>query len=300
MATIIDKHVLSENKMAISKSKHQEDVADEHSIATAITHSNPTTQFLLASKLITHAPDAGLNPLVDAAAYLFSLMGKLKHIKSYRNLAKLSAELIQEIQNFQESAKTYSYTTQSISEYIPVTCYALCVTLDDIISNTSWGSEGRWDEHSLLVAFNQDSISRESFFIILERLIRDPALYIDVMEFMYVCLSLGFKGHYNHSAFDRDQLEQITNSLYKRIRAHRGDFSKTLSPFHIKPRAQPANQSRKNSGPWLSILLSCSFIAILVIGAKLLLDFNSNRLTQRLIQTENLIPYEINNQFVKS
>ena len=66
----------------------------------------------------------------------------------------------------------------------------------------------------------------------------DPNIYIDVMEFMYICLSLGFgmrKQHDSHE-FNQEQLERVTHSLYKRIRAYRGNFSKVLSPVSIKQR----------------------------------------------------------------
>ncbi len=279
-----------EEEQVIAPAKEEE--IDEPSIATAITHYNPTTQLLLSSKLIPHTPEAGLNPLVDSAAYLFSLMGKLKHIKSYRNLNKLRSELINEIENFQENAKAFCYNTEYVTEYIPVTCYAICLTLDDIISETPWGGEGRWDQYSLLTAFNQDSISRESFFIILERLIRDPALYIDVMEFMYICLSLGFKGHYSRATFNHEQLEQIINALYKRIRAYRGDFTKTLSPFIIKPRAAKTQTTFKKIPVWAIVTASAVIILALFAGTRVLLEHSSNQVFDNLIQTEKSVSYE--------
>jgi type VI secretion system protein ImpK len=61
---------------------------------------------------------------------------------------------------------------------------------------------------------------------------------------MYICLSLGFKGNYRSTEYNKTQLEQITNSLYKHIRAYRGDFSKTLSPFPIKSSAPPATTTQ--------------------------------------------------------
>jgi type VI secretion system protein ImpK len=249
-----------------------EDDFDEPSIATAITHFNPTTQLLLSSKLIPHTPDAGLNPLVDFAAYLFSLMGKLKHIKTYRNLSKLRDELIHEIGKFQENANAFFYNTEYVTEYIPVACYAICLTIDDIISETPWGNGGRWEKYSLLTAYNQDSISRESFFIILERLVSDPEQYIDVMEFMYLCLSFGFKGQTTRAIFNHEQLKHIVNSLYKRIRAYRGDFTKTLSPYSIKPRAAKPEPTRKKIPVWAVIAASAALILVMYAGTQRVLN----------------------------
>jgi len=296
MITIIeDKQAYNGTRLKEAKyHPAEDDTTGIESIENAMTHYNPTTQMLLSSKIVTHTPDAGLNPLVDAAAYLFSIMGKLKHTKKQRDLGKLKEELLKEIEAYRENAKTYSYKSELLDEYLPVTCYALCVTLDDIIASMPWGNEGRWDEHSLLVAFNQNGISRESFFLILEHLIRDPAQYIDVMEFMYICLSLGFKGHYNSSTLDHDHLEQIINALYKRIRAFRGDFSKTLSPFLIKSRTlHPAPP--KKMPTWLVVLLACNVIVVLFAGAKYFLDISSNKVYQNLNRTEKATAYELHN-----
>jgi type VI secretion system protein ImpK len=284
---VIDRETLPENSLH----ENEEEVSStEVSIANALTHFNPTTQQLLSSKIMLHTPDAGLNPLVDAAAYLFSIMGKLKHIKSYRRLDKLSAELTQAIEDFQQNA--FVGNSEYMAEYIPVACYALCVTLDDIIANTQWGGQGQWDKYSLLASFNQASISRDSFFIILERLISDPEHYIDLMEFMYICLSLGFKGHYNHSTFDHEQLEQIINALYKRIRAYRGDFSKILSPFIIKPRVTSTPSFMHKIPIWLVTLLSINIIIGLFAGARYLIDISSTQTYQNLSGTEKLVPNE--------
>lgn len=267
--------VVNRQEVIERKDNSKEDTSlVEQSIVNALTHTNPTKQLLLTSKPLFHRPEAGVNPLVDAAAYLFSIMGKLKHIKSYKNLARLHKELIEEIENFQETLRTYSYSMENLAEYIPISCYALCMTLDDIILNTLWGSQGRWDEYRLVFSFSDQPLSHENFLIILERLVRDPAIYIDVMEFMYICLSLGMGYKYQHqvSGFNNEQLEQILQSLYKRIRAHRGNFNKILSPYSIKP---PTVMPREEKMPgWLMILITTSFFLGLFAGAKYLFDIN--------------------------
>ena len=201
MITVSDER-LSENTSPL------EPLRPQSNLLATVSENAP--QLIAAGKFAIHHQKSGLNPLVDAAAYLFSIMGKLRQLKSYRHLSKLRKELIDEINQFQEVVKAQQYS----SEYILVSRYALCATMDDIIANTPWGSQGQWEAHSLLAAFNQEALSQERFFIILERLVKDANLYIDVMEFMYICLSLGFKGQYRSTEFNQNQLEQITNALY--------------------------------------------------------------------------------------
>lgn len=242
---------------------------------------------LLTNKFVTHHPKSGLNPLVDAAAYLFSIIGKLKQLKSYRHLNKLQKELILEINHFQDAAKAHNYS----SEYILVSRYALCATLDDIIANTLWGSQGQWDTYSMLAVFNQEAMNHDRFFVILERIIKDTAQYIEVMELMYICLSLGFKGNYRSTEFGNSQLEQITNSLYKRIRIHYGDFNKALAPYPLK--TPPLPKTTQNGMPlWIVMLLTMTVILVVFIGLGYLLDTISNQAYQELMHIGNSLLYE--------
>jgi type VI secretion system protein ImpK len=251
-----------------TQSSHQSD-----SSINNVKNLNASSQLLLPSRVITHHRIAGLNPIVDAAGYLFSVIGKLKHIKSYRQLNKLQAELIQEITTFQEAVKNLGYN----SEYSIVCQYVICATFDEIISNTSWGSQGQWNSYSLLNAFNQDTQHQDKFFTILERAIKEPVLYIDLMELMYLCLSMGYKGQYRATEHSQYQLEQITNGLYKHIRAYRGSFSKTLSPTPLKLHKSSAKiaPQRQSSLGFICIVTACVIMTIF-ISLGYLMDVISN------------------------
>lgn len=275
------------NKTPLSQAAHAKKAPIKPSSPSNPATPNKNNQLLLPSKFIAHHPKAGVNPLVDAAAYLFSIIGRLKQIKSYRHLSRLQKELIEEINNFQETAKSRGYS----SEYVLVSRYALCVTLDDIIMNSPWGGQGQWDTFNLLAVFNQEAFNQDRFFIILERIIKDPALYIDIMEFMYICLSLGYKGSFRSSEFSNNQLEQITHLLYKHIRAYKGDFTKTLSPFPIHGAA--TSQPEVRSTPIvLIVLVTITIILSLFVGLSYMLDTISNQTYQELMQIGKTLLYE--------
>lgn len=241
---------------------------------------------VLQSNSAAHHPKAGVNLVVDAAGYLFSIIGKLKDLTSYRQLGKLQKELIQEVETFQASLQSHGYN----AEYIIVTRYILCAALDDIIANTTWGAQGQWDSHNLLAAFNQDMQHQDKFFTIMERAIKEPAVYIDLMELMYICLSMGYKGQYRSTEHNQYQLEQITNSLYKHIRAYRGSFSKTLSPTPLKT-AKPTAASVKGKTSYLLIFFvtACVIMAIF-IGLGYLMDVISNEPYEHISPVESSTP----------
>lgn len=252
---------------------------------------------LAPRRIILHHPKAGLNPISDAAANLFSLSGRLKQFKNYRHLSKLHQELMQEIQAFQNAAKTQGYS----SEHILVSRYALCATLDDIIKNTSWGSQGQWDQYSLLTAFHPDTVNPDRFFVILERIIKEPALYIDILELMYICLSLGFEGPYRSAVanpetyhadhYNNFQFERIIQGLYQQIRAYRGDFHKSLSPYLLRP-IPPARKTNKTpSLGWTLLLMSC-FVLIIMSGLGYSLGTMITQIDQDLKQIGKSSLYE--------
>lgn len=281
----------SSNEIIINKKRTPEITPASHVKQNSIAHKKeqgPVKQLLLPGKFISHHPKAGINPLVDSAAYLFSAVGKLKQLKSYHHLNQLQKELIDEINQFQDNAKTHGYSP----DFILVSRYALCVTLDDIISNTGWGSQGQWENYRLQMVFNNnESPNYERFFLILERIAKDPALYIDLMEFMYICLSLGFKGIYRATEFGNNQLEQITDSLYKHIRSQHGNFSKILSPFPL--RLAPTSKINTTKNPLWGILgITAVIILAIFIGLGYMLNSISNQAYQELTHIGKSMLYE--------
>lgn len=270
---------------------------DEHLLDKNAASTKPSFQApLIPPRIIIHHPKAGLNPIVDAAANLFSIIGRLKQLRSYRHLSKLQQELVQEIQSFQNTAKAQGYS----SEHILVSRYALCATCDDLIQNTAWGSQGQWDQYSLLASFHPDTTSADRFFIILERLIKEPALYIDILELMYICLSLGFEGPYranlSHSEqFNYFHFENLIQGLYQQIRAYRGDFQKNLSPYFIKPPQPPKSSSKTSSLGW-SLLLSSCFILLVLSGLGYSLGTMLTQINQDLKQIGTSTLYETHTQ----
>jgi type VI secretion system protein ImpK len=254
-----------------------------------VTTLTPSTTLLLPKRIVTHSPKSGINPLVDAASYLFSVLGKLKQAKSYRHLAKLQTELIQEVNLFQETIKQHGYHV----EHIVVYRYVLCATIDDIITNTSWGSQGQWDNHSILNAFNQDTQHQDKFFNIMERAIKDPALYIDLMELMYICLSMGYKGQYRITEHSQYQLEQITNNLYKHIRAYRGNVSKTLSSIPLKaPKPTTKTALQSSSSPLFIFFVTACVVMTIFVSLGYLMDVISNEAYKNISQIQSAVSHK--------
>jgi type VI secretion system protein ImpK len=241
---------------------------------------------LLASRSILHHPHAGLNPLVDSTAHLFTLIEKLKHCKSYAQLTQWQKELKQEVHRIQETTQ-HHYST----DYAMICLYIICVTIDDLVSHSVW--ERQWQRHRLLTAFHQDTEQPFTFFTILERITQEPTHYIDLMELMYICLSMGYKGSYHTAAQGQQQLEQMKHHLYQHIRAYRGHTSQSLSALPRKTPILFIKTKPHNAGSlfYIFIVTAC-LIMIIFVSLGYLMDRMTNESYSRLSTIENTISHE--------
>ena len=134
----------------------------------------------------------GLNPLVGMATTLLSEIVRLKHSHQSEDLYLLKERLASEIKLFEHRALQES----ADSGQVMGARYVLCTALDEAVVTTPWGNESEWSQMSLLSSFHNETFGGEKFFILLDRLARNPVKHLDMLELMYVCLSLGFEGKY--------------------------------------------------------------------------------------------------------
>jgi type VI secretion system protein ImpK len=168
----------------------------------------------------------GLNPLMASASELVALLGELRHTVRVQNPNQLRTQVVTAIKQFENTANSKGVP----SDVILSARYILCTAIDEAVLNTPWGSEVGWSRASLLSTFHNETFGGEKVFMILERLQGAPAKYLDLIELIYVCLSLGFEGKYKLDPRGRDQLEIIRDNLSRIIATQRGDFDRDLSP----------------------------------------------------------------------
>lgn len=170
-----------------------------------------------------------VNPLIASASALFSIATTLMQVTTLPDPSKLHQDLAHEIRAFETNAHKEGYR----SNVILAARYVLCSFIDEILlnadwANTEWANSNIWKQQTLLQTFHDEDWGGERFFVILERSYEDPKLYIDLLELLYICLSLGFSGKYEQREHGQAELTQITDQLYKFIRQERGEFFKSL------------------------------------------------------------------------
>jgi len=168
---------------------------------------------------------AGLNPLVRAANAMLALVVPLRFVPTPPDMEVLRERLTQEMRVFEAAARA----SHADAETVAAARYALCTFLDETISSTPWGG-GVWNSRSLLVAFHNEAWGGEKFFLILQRLSQDPRANLDLLELMYLCLSLGMQGRYRVLDRGQEQLATLRERLLLMIHRQHGPREQDLSP----------------------------------------------------------------------
>ena len=166
----------------------------------------------------------GLNPLVQAASPVLLLMGGMRGA-SAMDVAGLRRHVLEEIRRFEEQARGAGVR----NEIVLAARYALCAGMDEAVLSTPWGSQSEWAQHPMLVALHREAWGGEKFFEMLDRISVDPARHIDLMELQYLVLALGFTGKYQMIERGHEQLADLQQNLYRKIRSVRGPAAKELS-----------------------------------------------------------------------
>jgi type VI secretion system protein ImpK len=85
-----------------------------------------------------------------------------------------------------------------------------------------------------LSSFHGETWGGEKFFAVLERMLREPATHLPLIELLHVCLLLGFEGRYRRVERGQNRLGEIQAETARVIRAQKGAFEPELSP-HWRP-----------------------------------------------------------------
>lgn len=167
----------------------------------------------------------GLNPLVNTASMLIAVFYKTRQSVSHPNVGGLHQQLVSSIRQFEANAKSKNIKPETVL----AARYILCAALDEAVLNTPWGAESAWTQRTLLSMFHNETNGGEKFFLLLDRMKEYPAENLDILELMYILLSLGFEGKYRVVSRGRDKIEQIRDELFRVIRMNRGDHERALS-----------------------------------------------------------------------
>ena len=149
-----------------------------------------------ASGILAH----GLNPLAQAASPLLLLAAQVRDSVTHVDVGALRRHALEEMRRFEDQARGAGVAHETVL----AARYTLCAGIDEAVLATPWGNQSEWAQHPLLVALHREAWGGEKFFDMLERMSKDPARYIDLLELQYLLLAFGFEGKYGRDTRGRE------------------------------------------------------------------------------------------------
>lgn len=216
----------------------------------------------------------GINPLITAAHPILSIIDRIKLSHAFTVNHLFYANLQHELKAFKSRAQQANYDEETVF----IASFLLSATLDEIAINRN-----QFDTFKQLMPSQaqQDNTPDIQFFKIIDRIIDKPEHYLDLLELIYLCLSLGFEGKYKHQAHEK--LSLITQQLYQTITSVRTQQQKNL--FKTAGSSLPASTTAHWS-MWLAAVVI--IISLFYLGSNWVLDKTlSNTLINTAIITDN-------------
>lgn len=164
----------------------------------------------------------GINPLIAASAPLFFLIEKIHSLDTAPDIEKLYEDLIHEINAFEHQAAANGYRPYVIL----AARYVMCLWIDQTILKTSWGAHSQWQKIS--ISDTHETEKDSPFFLLINRCLQEPDIYIDLLELFYLCLSLGFVENSISLKLNSTKITQTRDYLFEIISKKREEYSKHL------------------------------------------------------------------------
>lgn len=222
----------------------------------------------------------GLSPLVAAAAPLLQLLARLRNTLSQPDPGDLRERAVAQVRVFEQRARDADIAM----ELLRPAHYVLCASIDDVVLNTPWGSTGIWDTRSLVSTFHQEVRSGERFFDLLAQMRQHPGTYLQVVELMYLCMSLGFQGRYRLSPRGHAELDRLREDTYALlVRQRQAAAEPDLSP-HWRGVAAPYRSKRPIVPLWVVATAAVAVLAALFLWFMTSLNVESDDLFARMLR----------------
>jgi len=229
------------------------------------------------------------SPLIDAASTLLSLTPQLRQLDGKVDIHSLRQHVSQLISNFQVQLKTVIDDAELRSN----ASYIVCSLIDETVLNTPWGENSAWSQKPMLSQFHQETYGGEKVYNILDNAMLSPTLHYELIELIYLSLSLGFLGKLRIDPQGKIKAEQIRSRIYEvlnhqSLNKGRERYQRELS-IHTKPINSLKNRLHSFLPLWLFIA-TLTLVAFGIYNYWLLnLNERSDGMREQLV---NLIPVQ--------
>lgn len=163
------------------------------------------------------------NPSLDCSLQLLVLGQRLSKI-SYLDEKRI-AQIREQMANEILSVCTFLATLKIYDEVdIARLKFCLCVFLDGLLMQNEVFLQSSYANNTLTLRFFKELSDGKKFFSVMEKWLENPLKHKDMLEVIYVCLLLGYKGHFSTDEKQEEKItllcENIASSLTPTFQTH--------------------------------------------------------------------------------
>ncbi len=175
----------------------------------------------------------------EFATPLFGLVVRTTNLDSFDDIETLHSNTQSAIETFRREVQNEGYDINNLN----AASYAICALIDETIMGKSWGAESLWPSQTMLSIFHNETWGGDQFFAILERVLSEAQRYPDLLEFMQMCLLLGFEGKYHIAPNGEKRLEELMARIDEKLREINPEREKTrfVNPEEYVEKKRPRN-----------------------------------------------------------
>jgi type VI secretion system protein ImpK len=166
------------------------------------------------------------NGLVNSFAALLEFAPELESVQAPDDPETLRTRLLEGLVKARDAA----VGAGSPLERADAAAWAVAAMLDDLALNTPWGGASAWPRQPLVVMLRGDVDAGTQFFARLEALERHPNRDREMLELLYLCLALGFRGKYRVPGRAGDRSLAAVRAAAARFLRGPDDADTPLSP----------------------------------------------------------------------
>ena len=137
-----------------------------------------------------------VNPVISSSLHLVLLAKKISEGKDFaeKEIEDFKKDFINEILSISAKLSTLAiYDEQDITRFR----YCLCVFIDEMVMKNQSFMGSTYSLNSLSIRFFKEPSGGNKFFGIMDKWLENPAKHKDMLEFIYVCLIVGYQGKFS-------------------------------------------------------------------------------------------------------
>lgn len=215
-----------------------------------------------------------INPIIDAVTPLLGMVGRIRQLNHYDDVPALYQKVVAEIQSIEQELSSQGYENGVVLSFR----YILCTFIDEAVMVKEWGSQSMWSENSLLARFHNETWGGEKVFALLDKLQEEPERYRDILEFIWLCLTLGFQGRYRIIPQGEGELRGVIRHLHRLLRP---EAVTAATVFHLDHGQQG---SRYRLRKQLSLRTLCLGAVVVLAAVFALYHFQLSNQTQDVLR----------------